>query len=536
VDGNVVDRDGRLLSSYVAEAAREYPDRIAVVDGATRLTYREFHDLILRGAAALAGLGIRPGEVVSWQLPNWWEALVVHHAILRAGLISNPLMPILREHELAFMLRQARSRALFVPEHFRGFDHTAMAERLSADLPDLAHVITVRPASLEANPFIEFLAGGHATEAPSEDQRSADQPCLLLYTSGTESAPKGALHSHTTLGYEDRSIIDVFGLTADDVVFMPSPLPHITGVLYGAHLATMLASRVVLQDVWDPARGLALIEQERCSFTIAATPFLHMLAEHPDLTHRDIRSLRVFGCGGADVSPTLVRRATDRLDACVVRIYGSTEFPTLSCGRLEDSLDRRAETDGRPIGRARVRCVNEDGVDVPDGEPGELLVRGPELFLGYLDRAVTATSMTADGWFRTGDLGIIDPDGSVVIKGRRKDIIVRGGENISVKEVEDLILESPEVREVAIVAMPDPVMVERMCAYVVPEPGCRPTVASIGDGLIQGGLMRQKLPERVELVDELPKTPSGKVKKFELRSRIARSLADEAALTPVRGS
>jgi len=261
-----------------------------------------------------------------------------------------------------------------------------------------------------------------------------------------------------------------------------------------------------------------------------------MLTEHPDLACRDVSSLRVFGCGGADVSPALVRRATERLGTCVVRIYGSTEFPTLSCGRLEDSVDRRAETDGRPIGRARVRCVNEDGLEVAQGEPGELLVRGPELFLGYLDSAVTATSLTPDGWFRTGDLGVIEPDGAVVIRGRRKDIIVRGGENISVKEVEDLMLESPEVREVAIVAMPDPVMVERMCAYVVPELGCRPTVASIGAALINSGLMRQKLPERVELVDELPKTPSGKVKKFELRTRIARSLVDEAVLTPVRGS
>jgi cyclohexanecarboxylate-CoA ligase len=283
----------------------------------------------------------------------------------------------------------------------------------------------------------------------------------------------------------------------------------------------MLGTAVVFQDVWDAGRALDLIELEQCSFQVGATPFLHAMTHHPGLADRDVTSLRVFGCGGADVSPQLVRQATQRLGCTVVRLYGSSEFPTVSGGVPSDPLDLRAETDGRIIGRAEVQVRSADGLVVSAGETGELHVRGPERFLGYQDRDASERAIDKDGWFRTGDLGTVDADGYLVIQGREKDIIIRGGENISCKEVEDLLLEHESVEDVAVVAMPDRVMVERVCAYVVPCGGNAPPAMDLVGFLQDANIARQKIPERFEFVSELPRTPSGKIKKFELRAHIA---------------
>jgi cyclohexanecarboxylate-CoA ligase len=513
-----------LVDRRVSAAAAAWPEPVAVVDGAVRLTYQEFERRIRAVAAGLAGLGVGPGEVVSWQLPNWHEALVLHHAVLRLGALSNPIVPIYRSHEVGYILREAGSRVVVVPETFRGFAHAAMVAELAATSPALRHVVTVRSAGGAELPFEQLLAAAPGT-APVPD-RTSDDPILLMFTSGTTAAPKGVLHTHRTLDYENRSIIDVYGLSRDDVVFMPSPVTHITGLLYGVQLPAMLGTRVVLQEVWDPTVALGLIEAERATFTVAATPFLHGLVHHPELASYDVSSLRVFACGGADVPPSLIRDAGERLGCAATRVYGSTEFPTLSTSPPDDPLDRRAGTDGRAIAAAEYRIVDDADADLPVGTVGELLVRGPELFPHYLRPADDEGTRTADGWFRTGDLAVADVLGYVSIRGRRKDIILRGGENISVTEVEEALFEHPSVGEVAVVAMPDPVMVERGCAFVVPAPGAAaPTLADLAEFLTGKGLARQKLPERLELVDALPRTQSGKVQKFRLRERI-RELLD----------
>jgi cyclohexanecarboxylate-CoA ligase len=521
--------DDRLLDSHLASAAACASAQVAVIDGERRISYGELDDLVGRMAMSLLALGVEPGDVVSWQLPNWWEAFVAHHAAIRIGAVSNPLMPILRERELLFMLAHARTRVLLVPENFRGFAFAAMAHELQTSLPELEHVIVVRPAGADDRSFSNLVAPGGGPVVMPAIERSADDPVLLLYTSGTEADPKGAVHSHNTLGYEVRSIIELYEVSPADVVFMPSPVAHITGVLYGLHLPSFLAVPVVVQDVWEPAHALRLIACERGSFMVAATPFLHMLVHHPELAQHDVGSLRLFACGGADVSPALVRLATDQLEACVVRVYGSTEFPTLCSGRRADPLERRAESDGQVIGSAEARIVREDGSTADAGEVGELWARGAERFLGYLDPELTERATAPGAWFRTGDLATIDADGYIAISGRKKDIIIRGGENISSKEIEDLLLEHDSVREVAIVGMPDPVMVERACAFIVPREGERPGLEELARFLIEQKIARQKLPERLELVDELPKTPSGKIKKFELRTRAIALVASDQA-------
>jgi cyclohexanecarboxylate-CoA ligase len=340
---------------------------------------------------------------------------------------------------------------------------------------------------------------------------------LLLYTSGTTAAPKGVVHTHNTLDYEIRSVIEFFGLSRSDVVFMPSPVGHITGVVCGILLPVRLGTTSVLLDVWDPGRALSLITAHRCSYTVAATPFLHGIVHHPDLTETDVSALRVFMCGGADMPPELITSASEALDCMVTRAYGSTEYPSATGCNQDDPPDKRARTDGRAMRAVQLRVVDESGSDAPAGAVGDVLVRGPELFVGYFDTSLNDDAFTSDGWFRTGDIGRLDADGYLEITGRRKDIIIRGGENISVKEIEDHLFGHSKIGDVAVVAAPDPVLGERVCAVVVPKPGQTVTLDEVTEWLRAAKFAKQKLPERLILLDELPRTASGKVQKFKLR-------------------
>ncbi|GAA1382623.1 hypothetical protein GCM10009613_10730 [Pseudonocardia kongjuensis] len=516
------------IDAHLRAAAARHPDRPALVDRGRTWTYGELDRETDRWAAALVRHGVRPGAVVSWQLPNRAEAVVLHQATLRIGAISNPIVPIYRHAEVGFILRQARSEIVVVPAEFRGFDFPAMVGDLRAGLPDLATVVVVGTAPPgDGVVGLEDFLSAPATEPTPPEPAVPDDPdalALLLYTSGTTSDPKGVLHTHATLEHENHSMIEFFGLTGSDVVFMPSPVTHVTGVLYGLQLPFMIGAPVVLLDVWEPGAGLDLIERHGCTFVVAATPFLHGLVHHPGRTPESTRTLRVFACGGADVPPDLVRRAGEQLDCLVVRIYGSTEFPTATSTNLSDPVRTRAHTDGRPIGRAQVRVVDDRDRPVPPGTAGHLLVRGPERFVGYLDPTLDADAFTPDGWFRTGDLAVVDDAGYLEITGREKDIIIRGGENLSAKEIEDRLFEHPAVADVAVVAVPDPVLTERACAVVVPEPGADVTLPALTTWLRERHrLAVQKLPERLLLVDELPRTASGKVQKFKLRDRLRRS-------------
>jgi len=513
------------VDGYLPDVAQRHPDRTCVIDGSTTMTYAQVERAVDAVGASLQELGVARGDVVSWQLPNWHEAYVLHQATLRIGAVSNPIVPIYRQREVAYILGEARSRVVVVPEVFRGFDYLTMLDEIRPSLPDLEQVVVARPESTAQLRFAELVRGRGRIPTPVE--RSPDDPMLLLFTSGTTARPKGVVHTHNTLDYENRSIIDVYGLTPDDVVFMPSPVSHITGLLYGLQLPSMLGTTVVFQDVWEPGSGLALIADHRCSFTVAATPFLHGLTYHPSLATHDLSALRVFACGGADVPPGLIRDARERLGCLAARIYGSTEFPTLSTSGPGDPAEKGARTDGHAIGAARFRVVDDDEQPLGPDAIGELVVTGPEQFLGYHRPGDDEGAFAADGWFRTGDLASYDNDGYLTIRGRKKDIVLRGGENISVTEIEQLLYDHPSIAEIAIVAMPDPVMVERACAFVVPRSPAGPTLADLAEFLDAQGVAKQKVPERLELVPELPKTLSGKIQKFRLRDEIRRKLLDE---------
>jgi cyclohexanecarboxylate-CoA ligase len=498
--------DGTLIDASLAAVASADPDRLAVVDRGRTFTYGELDRRIRRLAGALTVRGLVPGDVVSWMLPNWVEALITHHAALRIGAISNPIIPIYRHNETAFILRQAQSKIIVIPDRFRGFDYPSMLKEIRKDLPDLHTAVVVGSAANADIGFEDLVSEGGADFAPYA-AREGNNCALLLYTSGTTSAPKGVLHTHNTLNYETRSVVDFYNLTRSDVVFMPSPVGHITGILYGLQLPFVLGTSVVLLDIWEPGRAIELISTHSCSFVVAATPFLHGIVHHPTLTVSNVTSLRVFACGGADVPPELIRTATSALSCTVSRGYGSSEFPTATGTNATDPLEMRATTDGRTIGAAQIR-VNE---------AGELEVRGPEMFVGYLDDSVNAGAFTDDGWFRTGDLARLSPGGYVEITGRSKDIIIRGGENISAKEIEDHLFEHPLIADIGIVAYPDPILGERVCAVVVPSAGEAISLPAITHWLAARNIARQKLPEHLIVLDELPRTPSGKVQKYKLR-------------------
>jgi cyclohexanecarboxylate-CoA ligase len=511
---------GRTAASHLDDCAAKIPHQLAVVEGDMRLTYAELASAASRVAGGLRARGIAQGDVATMQMPNWWESTVAFQALTRLGCVVNPVVPIYREHEMGFIVDQARPAVIVIPHRFRGFDYVAMYDGLlSAGDRPRPLVVVIRPDGPLPDGFVG-LDDLPASESTVEAVGTSSDISLLLYTSGTTADPKGVLHSHDTLQYEVQSIIDLCALTADDLVFMPSPVTHITGFLYAFLLPPVLGTSTALLDVWDPVAAVDLVEREGCRFTVAATPFLHgMVEEH---AKRGVGSpLRSFLCGGADVPPALVRRASEVMGGHIARVYGSSEFPTFCCGRPTDGPEVCADTDGVPIGPVECRLDNEvDGV-------GELLVKGPDLFLGYLDPALNAASFTEDGYFRTGDLASLDERGAVTIRGRQKDIIVRGGENISAKEVEDILYGHPSIAEVAVVAMPDPVMVERACAFVVPVEGATVTLEDLTAFLSEQRIARQKHPERIELIDALPMTASGKVQKFVLRDQVRQRLAAE---------
>jgi cyclohexanecarboxylate-CoA ligase len=493
------------------QATQASPDRVAVIDHEVTLTYAQMRRHSETVAAAMAAAGVEPGQVVLVQLPNWWETLVVYHAVNRLGAVVNPVIPIYRRREVGFIVEQAKPGLIVVPETFHGFDHVEMARDV-ASARGIA-VMVLRPTGALPPGAMAFPDAG---DEMLDDGSRADHIAMLLYTSGTTGDPKGVLHSHETLVYECRSIARLFGLNADDHIFMASPLTHVTGFLYGYILTAMLGSTSVLLDLWDPAMARQMIEEHRCRFTVSATPFLQGLT---DVYHNSAigSALRYFACGGADVPPDLIRRAEAVLRCHVSRIYGSSEFPTVSGGSAESSRPENAETDGRPIGPVEVRLDDlQDGV-------GELLARGPECFHGYLDSRLNDPAFTEDGFFRTGDLATISADGAITIRGRKKDIIIRNGENISAKEVEDLLYTHPAIADVAIVAVPDPSTGERACAVVVVRDGAELTLVDISEHLGRLGIAKQKLPERLSVVDQLPRTASGKIQKHLLRQQLTRT-------------
>ncbi len=508
---------GTSFSRILAAHAATHPAKTAVVDDRRRLCYAELDGRATRLAAGLRARGIGPGDVISSLLPNRAEAVIFFYAAARLGAIFNCIVPIYGAREIRFILGQTESAAVVVPDRFRGVDFNALVERIRPEVPSLRELFVVDEAGLPGD-LLE------APPAPLGPARDPNEVAVILYTSGTTAEPKGVLHSANTLLAECGATIRYHELEAGEVFVMPSPVGHISGLLYGVMLPVALGATSVLMETWDAERFLSLVERERGTYSAGATPFLQAVVDFPHLERYDVRSLRLFPCGGADVPPGLIRRAIRKLGIRSGRGYGSTEFPSITSSAGPGiAPEKRAETDGPPIGPNRIELRDADGRPAGSGEEGEIWARGPELCLGYRDPQLNAEAFDERGFFRTGDLGRLDGDGYLTITGRVKDIIIRGGEKLSAKEIEDLLFEHPKVRSVAIVPMPDPKLGERVCAFVVPGAGSDPpTLEELTAFLEAREISRRKLPERLELLEEMPTTASGKILKHVLKERIAR--------------
>jgi len=491
-------------------------DAVALIDDERRLTFAEWDRLSAAAARGLLDLGVRGGDVVAYQLPNWWEAAVLFLAAARIGAVVNPVLPMFRERELGFILRQSGASVLAIPGTFRGADYPALVDAVRGQAPNLREVLVTRAtAPPGTRPFADLLA---ADSAPSSAAVDADALLMLMYTSGTTADPKGVLHTHNTLLAEVRSLERMHALTAADRTLMPSPLTHISGVIHAILTPAVLGTSAVLMERWDADAGLALIAAERVTYMVGAPTFLQDLS---DRAPSGGTSLRLFSCGGAAVSAALIRRARAALGCVAKRVYGSTEFPTITTTDAADAETMGIESEGRVIAPGELRIVDERGRPLgPDAE-GEVQARGPECCVGYADAALNADAFTADGWFRTGDLGVLDAAGYLRITGRLKEIVIRKGEKFSLAEIEATIARHPAVSEAAVVAVPDPRSGERACAVVTLRPGGALTLADLSAFLLAAGLARQKLPEQLEIVDAFPRTDSGKVHRAALRARFA---------------
>jgi len=493
----------------------------ALIDGERRLAFAEWDRLSAAAADGLGGLGVGAGDVVAYQLPNWWEATVLFLAAARRGAVVNPVLPIFRARELAFILRQSGARVLVVPGTYRDCDYPAMVADLRAELPALRHVLVARAAPPVGTGALDSLWAHPAANASAAVEVDPSTPLMLMYTSGTTAAAKGVLHTHDTLLAEVRSLRRVHALTPGDRTLMPSPLTHISGVVHAILTPAVVGTSAVLMDRWGAAAALQTIARERVTYMVGAPTFLQDLVAQAEEVDGDTTSLRLFSCGGAPVSAALIRRARARLGCVAKRVYGSTEFPTITCTDAADAAEMGAETEGRAIAPGEVRIADARGRAVPAGAAGEVQARGPECCVGYADATLNGEAFTSDGWFRTGDLGHLDARGYLRITGRIKEIVIRKGEKFSLRELEDAIAAHPAVAEVAVIALPDAATGERVCAVVVLRGGATLTVAELSAGLAAAGLARQKHPEQLERVDALPRTDSGKLHRAALVRRFS---------------
>jgi cyclohexanecarboxylate-CoA ligase len=511
---------------------------VALVDGETRLTFSEWERESCDAANAFLALGARPGDVIAYQLPNWWEAAVVFLGAARIGAIVNPVLPIFRERELRFVLRQSRASVLVVPDRFRGCDYPELIGNLRGELPDLKHLLVARGGPRHGALSLGELLRGAARGAPPPLVRvDPDGLLMLMYTSGTTAEPKGVLHTHNTLMSEVRSLQRVHDLSACDTTLMPSPLTHISGVVHAILAPALLGTRAVLMERWDAGTALRLIAREGVTYMVGAPTFLADLIDDPERETLDLSRFRLFSCGGASVSADLIRRGRARLGCVAKRVYGSTEFPTITTTDAADADCMGIETEGRAIEPVELRVVDADGRPLPAGREGEVQARGPECFVGYVDATLNADAFTADGWFRTGDLGTLDANGYLRITGRLKDIVIRKGEKFSVQEVEGLIALHPAVAEVVVLALPDPRTGERACAAVELRPGHALELAELADFLSAHRLAPQKLPEQLAVLEHLPRTESGKLHRAAIKEallEIGRGSKDSLRSSPPR--
>ena len=531
--------DATLLDFWKM-SVRTFPDKVAVVDSyEKKYTFRELD----RESDKLAGYlvretGVEPGDIVSVQIPNWAEFTLAYIAILKAGCVINPLMPKFRENELVYRMGKCHSKVLFAPSYFHQHDHVDMIRGILPQLPDLKTAIFVDKGTGRGHDEFEDLEEILARSAPIEScvPAEADDVAIVLFTSGTEGRGKGVMLTHNNMAANMKGYLAMTQLNCTDSMLMPVPVAHATGMMYGITVPLMSGYKSVLLEKFDAEESLKMIQREHCTAiegpTVIAVDILHFVDTQPD--KYDISSLRYFFCGGAPIPRTIVEKGLG-LGIHILGVYGATESAPHCIVAPYHPVEKVLTTDGLPVPGMEVKIVDDDGNEVGPTVPGEEYSRGPSVFVGYLGEPEMTANAFSDGWYKSGDLCYKDKDGYIKITGRKKDIIIRGGENISSTEIEGYLLMHPNVKEAAVVAYPDDRLGEKACAYIaLRDPAQSFDLETLRAHMASRNVSKYKWPERVEIVDEIPKNDSGKVLKYQLRQDVKAKLAAEKAVCCAR--
>ena len=517
------------LADYWQQTARAMPDKIAVVDNhGASYTYSALDHAASCLANWMLAKGIESGDRIAFQLPGWCEFTVIYLACLKIGAVSVPLLPSWREAELVWVLNKCQAKMFFAPTLFKQTRPVDLILPLQNQLPQLQQIVGVdklAPATSSLS-LSQIIADN--TPLTTAITTHGDELAAVLFTSGTEGLPKGVMLTHNNILASERAYCARLNLTWQDVFMMPAPLGHATGFLHGVTAPFLIGARSVLLDIFTPDACLALLEQQRCTCMLGATPFVYDLLNVLEKQPADLSALRFFLCGGTTI-PKKVARECQQLGIKLLSVYGSTESSPHAVVNLDDPLSRFIHTDGYAAAGVEIKVVDDARKTLPPGCEGEEASRGPNVFMGYFDEPeLTARALDEEGWYYSGDLCRMDEAGYIKITGRKKDIIVRGGENISSREVEDILLQHPKIHDVCVVAMPDERLGERSCAYVVLKaPHHSLSLEEVVAFFSRKRVAKYKYPEHIVVIEKLPRTASGKIQKFLLRKDIMRRLTQD---------
>ncbi|EMA8725458.1 medium-chain fatty-acid--CoA ligase [Escherichia coli] len=517
------------LADYWQQTARAMPDKIAVVDNhGASYTYSALDHAASCLANWMLAKGIESGDRIAFQLPGWCEFTVIYLACLKIGAVSVPLLPSWREAELVWVLNKCQAKMFFAPTLFKQTRPVDLILPLQNQLPQLQQIVGVdklAPATSSLS-LSQIIADN--TPLTTAITTHGDELAAVLFTSGTEGLPKGVMLTHNNILASERAYCARLNLTWQDVFMMPAPLGHATGFLHGVTAPFLIGARSVLLDIFTPDACLALLEQQRCTCMLGATPFVYDLLNVLEKQPADLLALRFFLCGGTTI-PKKVARECQQLGIKLLSVYGSTESSPHAVVNLDDPLSRFMHTDGYAAAGVEIKVVDDARKTLPPGCEGEEASRGPNVFMGYFDEPeLTARALDEEGWYYSGDLCRMDEAGYIKITGRKKDIIVRGGENISSREVEDILLQHPKIHDACVVVMPDERLGERSCAYVVLKaPHHSLSLEEVVAFFSRKRVAKYKYPEHIVVIEKLPRTASGKIQKFLLRKDIMRRLTQD---------
>ncbi|EMD7276203.1 medium-chain fatty-acid--CoA ligase [Escherichia coli] len=517
------------LADYWQQTARAMPDKIAVVDNhGASYTYSALDHAASCLANWMLAKGIESGDRIAFQLPGWCEFTVIYLACLKIGAVSVPLLPSWQEAELVWVLNKCQAKMFFAPTLFKQTRPVDLILPLQNQLPQLQQIVGVdklAPATSSLS-LSQIIADN--TPLTTAITTHGDELAAVLFTSGTEGLPKGVMLTHNNILASERAYCARLNLTWQDVFMMPAPLGHATGFLHGVTAPFLIGARSVLLDIFTPDACLALLEQQRCTCMLGATPFVYDLLNLLEKQPADLSALRFFLCGGTTI-PKKVARECQQRGIKLLSVYGSTESSPHAVVNLDDPLSRFMHTDGYAAAGVEIKVVDDARKTLPPGCEGEEASRGPNVFMGYFDEPeLTARALDEEGWYYSGDLCRMDEAGYIKITGRKKDIIVRGGENISSREVEDILLQHPKIHDACVVAMPDERLGERSCAYVVLKaPHHSLSLEEVVAFFSRKRVAKYKYPEHIVVIEKLPRTASGKIQKFLLRKDIMRRLTQD---------